>query len=307
MLAAPIWPAKADLSSEEQYLRLKKLRYPVMATPKIDGIRCVTLPSLKSLCSPVSRTLKPIPNAYVRYELSEHLYTQLDGELVTCSVLGIIESFNDIQSKIMSEWSSPDFKYLIFDCHIFNEDLDYRHRCELLEIMNLPDFCLKLLPTTCEDVDQLLAFEAKCHSEGYEGICFRTPDSPYKCNRSTLREQYLVKMKRFITSKAIVIGFTEEFANCNPETTDALGLTARSFCLDALEPKGTLGSLCVRSEHGIEFGIGTGFTAQQRRKLWKDRANVIGKTVLYRHQTHGQKDAPRIPVFKSFTDYELNS
>lgn len=41
-----------------------KLDYPQMASPKLDGIRCVMQDDM-----PVSRTLKPIPNHYIQDEL----------------------------------------------------------------------------------------------------------------------------------------------------------------------------------------------------------------------------------------------
>ena len=40
-----------------------QLVYPVLVTPKLDGIRCLVKDT-----GVVSRTLKPIPNKYIRKE-----------------------------------------------------------------------------------------------------------------------------------------------------------------------------------------------------------------------------------------------
>jgi DNA ligase-1 len=56
---------------------LNDINYPVMASPKLDGIRCVT-PNGDVL----SRNLKAIPNHHVRHTLQALRVQGLDGELM---------------------------------------------------------------------------------------------------------------------------------------------------------------------------------------------------------------------------------
>ena len=54
---------------------LAAVRFPVLASPKLDGVRCVIRDGVA-----MTRTLKPIPNRHVRAMLA-HL-PDLDGELI---------------------------------------------------------------------------------------------------------------------------------------------------------------------------------------------------------------------------------
>jgi DNA ligase-1 len=155
---------------------------------------------------------------------------------------------------------------------------------------------------------ELERFEERCLAEGYEGICFRTPNSPYKYGRSTPKEQYLVKMKRFETAEAIVVGVVEEMHNSNPAERNELGYQERPSNKRGMVGKGRVGALVCRPFDGNEtFQIGSGFTQIQREQMWaslhSDGENpVIGKIVQYKHQPHGRKDKPRIPIFLGFRD-----
>src|SRR6187549_2369059 len=88
---------------------LEQVRYPVMVSAKLDGIRCLGTDN-----GPVSRTLKNIPNKYVRRMLSQALYSGLDGELIVGSPTAE-DVFQQTTSGIMSVQGEPDFKWLVFD------------------------------------------------------------------------------------------------------------------------------------------------------------------------------------------------
>src|ERR1022692_2590306 len=85
--------------------------------------------------------------------------------------------------------------------------------------------------------------------------------------------------------------------NDNAPTESALGYQVRSSHSENMIGKNRLGALIVRTSAGIEFKIGTGFDATQREFMWLAQASLIGKIVTFKHQAHGQKEAPRIPVF----------
>lgn len=291
---------------------LSLLRYPVLATPKLDGIRCVTLDGVSEFkdgqCLPVCRSLKPVPSDMIRRQLSL-LPPGLDGELITYEEQDLIRTqlirrpFNRVQSDIMSTLSTPNFRYHIFDSGFLSDrKWPYVDRVLALSSLELPAWCLKFIPVECESAEALQEYEEQCVSEGYEGICHRTIDSPYKHGRSTLREQWLVKMKRFVTAEAGVIGTYELMGNNNPMTYNMLGHAERSSHKANMVGKGVLGGLLLRLPDGREFGVGTGFDSTQRRDLWLQRDSLIGKTVTFKHQPHGAKDLPRTPVFVGFRD-----
>lgn len=307
----PMLSAKAE--------SLAMLRYPVLATPKIDGIRCLTInPQILThkahICDAVSRNLKQIPNQYIWGRMAADLPPGLDGELITGTTLpdGKFEEhkFNEVSSNVMSNMGFPDFRYIVFDCghnSIFSGDipnLGYQDRVEmLLSKVQLPDYCVKLLPVWCKDLQHLMAYEAACLEQGYEGVMIRTPDSPYKFGRSTLKEQWLVKIKRFQDSEAEVIGWDELMHNDNPIERSAIGAAERSSHQENMVPAGTLGAFRVRDlSTRIEFSVGTGYSASQRQDFWNRREFLMGSVMKYRHQPHGTHEAPRFPVFLGWRD-----
>ena len=303
MLAAALArPSEAEGVLENT---LKMLRWPVLATPKIDGIRLLTMDwpaPPPALSVPVCRSLKQLPNDYVRSRIAL-CPPGLDGEVITHDPRGLFEDrdrpkdFHGVQSDLMTEAGAPLFSYLVFDCGFMsNPRRPYGERVEMLKGAELPEFCKKLIPKRCDNAEELREFMAWCVGQGHEGICFRTFDSPYKHGRSTLRQQWLIKWKLFSTSEAVIIGFEEEMHNENIATLDALGHQVRSSHQENMVGKGRLGALVVRMGD-VEFKIGTGFTAEQRSTLWESRDSLIGQLVTFKHKSHGQKDAPRLPVF----------
>lgn len=275
---------------------IDKVKYPVLCTPKLDGIRCLIING-----QAVSRKFKPIPNNYIREQL-KGLPENLDGELITYTN-GIRDNFNIVSSKVMSEDGEPEFTYEVFDYVKTNLTQNYQFRMIMLDLLNLPEFCNKLLPIFIYDEQELLDYESKCLNEGYEGIMLRIPEGPYKCGRSTPKEAYLLKMKRFEDSEAIIIGFEERMHNTNEATKDAFGKTERSSHKDNMVPMGTLGSLRVRDiKTGKEFNIGTGFDDATRQWMWDNKEKLMGDIAKYKHQPSGSDELPRFPVFLGLRD-----
>ena len=284
----------------------ENLRYPVYATPKLDGIRTLTIHPViartkDQRCSPVTRNINEIPNQHI-FKTMIDLPIGLDGELMVGT------TFNETSSAVMSRDGWPDFRYVIFDMghqQIFNggKQLRYLERLDVLQQVDLPDYCQKLLPIAINNPEELLAYEIACLGQGYEGCMIRTADSPYKFGRSTLNEQYLLKVKRFEDGEAIIIGFEEKYTNTNEATTSELGYTERSTHAAGMHPAGVLGALRVRDlKTNVEFSVGTGFDVMQRATLWATRSLLEGRTIKYKHQPYGQVDAPRFPVFLGFRD-----
>jgi DNA ligase 1 len=265
--------------------------FPVLATQKLDGIRCLIQNG-----QAVSRNFKPIQNSYIREQLSKGLPDGLDGELILEG-----KEFNEVSSAVMREDGTPDFRYYVFDYVSGDLDDTYTNRMAALDKLPLPSFCVKLLPKVILNLPTLLAYENKCVGEGYEGVMIRTPDSPYKCGRSTSREGYLQKIKRFTDSEAVIVDFEERLHNENEATTDLLGHTKRSSHQENMVKTGTLGALRVKDiKTQIEFKIGTGYDDALRQEIWDNKDKYSKLLVKYKSQAAGAKDAPRFPVFIGF-------
>ena len=280
--------------------------YPFLATPKIDGIRCITQQKLivemfdKATIQGVSRTITPIPNRYIQKFLNQWGLLNLDGELLTYTN-GKMDSYNDAQSKIMTASGEPDFKFHVFD---IVAPTDYWERMSCLKDMKDAfvdsTMLLKVLPILVRNKDELLAYEQACLELGFEGIMLRNVDGPYKFGRSTKTEGWLIKIKRFEDAEAIVAGFEELMHNQNEQEVNELGLLERSDHKANKIPGNKLGALQVIGHNGIKFNIGSGFTDEQRIEIWMNKEKYLMQNVKYKYQPHGKKEAPRCPIFLGF-------
>jgi len=273
---------------------LPKLGYPVLVSAKIDGLRCLVRGfELKT------RTLKNIPNAHTRAVFDDPRLEGFDGELVVGDPFSPTV-FNDSQSGLMTKDGRPDVAYYVFDLH--NEDLPYAERLRILEerfkgLEGLPVVFLE--QRLVNSHEELEAFEEEVLAKGYEGVIIRSPQAPYKYGRSTLNQQWMLKLKRFEDSEAEIIGFVEGQTNNNQAVTDERGHTKRSTHKENMVPSGTLGSLMVRDiYYGWEFEIGTGFSAKEAQEIWNTRKSKMGAIVNYQFFKVGMIDKPRFPSYK---------
>jgi len=270
-----------------------KLQYPVYATPKLDGIR-----ALKIDGALVSRNFKAIPNSHLRSIFEHILPDGTDGELILINGKPCGADFGKTSSAVMSEDGRPEVLYHAFDLVKDSARKPYLDRIYDLEHAVRSTYVRVLSPRKLDSESELLSYEKQCLSQGYEGIMLRTGDGPYKFGRSTEREGWLLKLKRFDDSEAIVLGFECKYSNQNEADEDAFGHTKRSSCKDGLVAMDTLGKLIVKDIHSdIEFGLGTGFDDAQRSNIWRNQAKYLGKIAKYKFQACGVKEKPRFPVF----------
>lgn len=273
---------------------LSNVRLPVYASLKLDGIRCIIQNGMA-----VSRTLKPIPNQYVQQCL-KGLPDGLDGELIVGNP-NHPDVFNITQSGIMSVEGMPEFKFWVFD--YCNEKLyakePFSMRFSYLDIV-ARNPCIILKHYKFDNMEKLLQFEEWAVSNGFEGIMVRDPNGPYKFGRSTDKQGWLLKMKRFHDSEATIIGFEELRKNENEQETDERGYSTRSKKAEGMAPANTLGALLCKLDNGIEFSCGSGFNDSLRIMVWKDRDHYLNKRIKFKYQNFTADKKPRMPIFLGF-------
>lgn len=289
MAYKPMLAGKPKFDKEGQMI----ISFPVIVQAKLDGIRA-------AVCGGklVSRSLKPIPNEFTRAILEQSEYEGLDGELIMGSPIEP-DCYRKTNSAVMSSDGEPGLTYYVFD--LWNHPGTYEERYEALCNMPLPECAEIVYNEYAYDQAHLDALEATLIDAGHEGGILRGPDTLYKFGRGTASKGDLVKLKRFTDGEAEVIGVEEEMHNANEATTNELGRTARSSHKANKVGKATLGALLVRDiVSGIEFSVGTGFTAADRKSMWENQDSLIGQFIKYKSFLIGVKEKPRHPVFLGF-------
>jgi DNA ligase 1 len=279
-------PGEDPLSFPDYF---KKLKYPLLASPKFDGIRCTVKNS-----NALSRSGKLLPSTQVQSEFTS--YNHLDGEIIEgdATDFGV---YNRTQGFVMSYNKPGNLAYYVFDyCHPdwlnrpFYERLSYAKGL----IPSVGNYYF-IEHEDIEDYDALIAYEEKQLALGFEGIMMRDPVGRYKNGRGTFNEGLIYKLKRFKDAEAVIVDIIEGFKNENAKEKDELGFSKRSEKAEGLVKSGMAGRIIGRYE-GQEIDIAPGaFTHDERIRLLADRTSYIGSMVKFRYMEHGMKDKPRFP------------
>lgn len=280
-----------------------KLRFPLIASPKLDGIRAVMQDGLLR-----SRSLKPIPNHNVQ-KMFAGLPEGTDGELIVGDSTD--EPFRRTTSVVMSDDKPADgVKLHVFD-RMGGEAFIVRFThiaehlgCRMDNVVIVPHNQIR-------DLTALDLMERVYLKNGYEGLMLRDPAGPYKHGRASEKEAWLLKVKRFEDAEARVIGVYAEMENKNEEFTNELGRTARSSHQANKVAKDQLGGFHVVGVggryDGVEFDVSSSSISHDLRRLWWNdhpETHLLGQILTYKFFPTGGDTKPRHPIFKAFRSKE---
>jgi len=295
---------KAMLASD---YKESKVRFPVIAQPKIDGVR-----GLNMLGRLTGRSLKAHANRYTTDLYSVAALVGLDGELaaerethpdlcrITSSALGTIKG-------------EPFTVWWLFDYVVSSTiDLPYEFRMQELrarveelckqDALSHVTRCLRVVPSVlCNTLEELLDLDAAWLDMGFEGTILRDPNGMHKQGRSTVTEGGLLRIKRFIEEEAEVLDFEEGETNLNPAQINEMGQTFRSTHKENMIPNGKVGRmLCRNIKDGKAITVSPGrMTDEERVKYFENPALLIGQVIKYQHFPKGVKDKPRFPTYQT--------
>ncbi len=307
MISKPMLAATAHAAD------LDNVNWPMLVSPKLDGIRMINHPVL----GPVTRSFKPVPNKFIRNSLESILGgAPLDGELVGIKG-GKVMDFNATQSAVMTRSGQPQYRYMVFD-HFYNSTASFVTRladaAAFVRFLNEPEYVEFVHHTLIKDKEDFITRAERYLDEGYEGAMLRDIDGPYKSGRSTLKQGWLLKYKEWADAEGTVVGFEERMHNANEDVRDNFDHAKRSSHKENMVPMGTLGSLVLDTEWG-ELRVGTGFDDSLRLEIWTRNVGPQwqpdsftepdrGRKVSFKYQAFGMQDKPRFPVFLHFREEE---
>jgi DNA ligase-1 len=281
----------------------KNLKFPLLASPKLDGIRCIIK---EGACK--SRKYLDLPSKFIQSAFKD--FAELDGEIIIGPETAH-DVYNTTQSYVMSFSKNPAPKivqFCVFDYALETAaHLPFYKRYELvrqyidtyLRTYTLPNnYIVNIVPHKwCNDLLSLIQFENEMLALGYEGIMMRDPYGIYKHGRSTYKQGILLKLKRFQDDEAEVIGFVPMQRNDNELETDELGYAKRSSAKAGMVEQDLLGKFLVKYEdQELEIAPGV-LTLEEKKHIWLNRPFFLRKILKFRHFPYGVKDKPRFPRF----------
>lgn len=204
---------------------VKEVPFPVLVTPKLDGFRVLTRPTVEAgkKCRVITRAMdKTIVNNFTREWMEENLPPELDGELLTIGADGKAEEFHTVSGKLRKMDGEPNFQFHVFD--VVSEE-PYVQRMSILEKTRLPrGRCRKVLPLGINCEEALIDQYHHYLKQGHEGLMMRTIGGPYKQGRSTSKEWFLMKLKPVVHEEAWAVGVVEGETNGNKNALKKYGL-----------------------------------------------------------------------------------
>lgn len=296
-----------------------KIRFPVIAQPKIDGVRALNMTGTLT-----GRSLKKHANRHVTGYFSHSSLAGFDGEMaagqechpdlcrLTTSALSTIDSAPWIMWHVF-DYVTPETKSLPYEQRL----VAMASRVAALKAdpqLHKLACHLQLIPSVmCASLEQLLEVDAVWLDMGYEGTILRDPQGLHKQGRSTVKEGGLLRIKRFIDFEVEVTEILEGVTNTNEAQTNELGLQFRSTHQENMVPNGMVGAMMGRvikdildSKGAVLFAegsivkIGAGsMTHEDRVRFFKEPALLIGQIAKAKMFPKGVKDKPRFPTFQS--------
>lgn len=297
-----------------------KLRFPVIAMPKIDGVRALHLGDQLT-----GRSLKTHGNRYVTSFFTSFEFQGFDGEMAAQA-----ETHPDLcritSSALASREGEPFVLWWLFDwVSPVTKDLPYHDRLVALAgyvsaLQSQPNRDpaaghLRLVPwKLCNNIDELEDYDEANLDAGYEGTIVRDPQGKYKEGRSTAREGGYLRIKRFVEADARVVSITEGQQNGNEAQVNELGQQFRTTHQANMVPNGMVGNMqCVTTEdvmslngksiiipRGQEITVSPGkMPHADRKRYFENQDLLVGKTIKFKFFPVGIKDKPRFPTFNS--------
>lgn len=310
---------------------LDEIKYPKYASYKLDGIRCVFHPELGM----VSRSLKPIQNKQLQekfkdlIELSKTNNMIYDGEMYhhdltfqQITALVMTQNFMDAKTckKLNKEVSTlcnfyttensvgfnNPLQFHCFECYYYDDD-NFTQRLIMLDSMEKMDNLVIVKQTIVNSKQEILDLFKTALDDGYEGLILRDPKSPYKFGRSTLKEEYCLKVKPFETFDAAIIEVqqsTEVDPNAEKKTNE-LGRSVTSRKKDDRILIEKASAFMVKyNEETVKVSLA--MTDEEKEEVWQNKESYIGRMIEYKGMQIGAKNVPRHPVFVRFREDKNN-
>jgi DNA ligase 1 len=186
-----------------------RLRFPLLASPKIDGMR-VSITER----GPVTRSGALLPNERFRAYLDREELRSLDGELTFGNPVASDVVQRSIGAGMSRKGPAPErgLSFWVFDSFAHPErPFTERYREVTRAVKRAAQPLVQIVPQTrVRTPDELNEIETRFLGLGFEGAVIRRPDARYYFGRIQPRTQALLKVKRRELMTGHIVGISRK-------------------------------------------------------------------------------------------------
>lgn len=265
--------------------KLKYVKFPALAQPKLDGARCLAIVE-NGKVKLFSRTQKEYTSVpHINEEIARIFKgflpsidrpLILDGELYNHKYK---HDFNTIMSLIKREDVHPDHKLVQYHIYDAVGPGNYDERTNsIFGQLHKATYLEEVETVTVDSQLDLEQYQAACVENGYEGCMYRNPEAAYEHKRSS----GLLKVKSFKDDEFKIVDVEE---GCG-------------------KLMGRVGAFYCELPDGRTFKAKPMGTLAFVKELWKNKKECLGKMATIKYQNLTPDGVPRFPVLKCIRDYE---
>ena len=283
---------KPQLAPNQQP-ELENIKYPILASYKLDGIRCIFYKG-----QILSRSLKQIQNKQLREKFeplrqySEDYNCILDGEIYSSELtfqeitsMVMTQNFEDSKSikKFGKVIEIPDhLKFYCFD--VIKDDnfelvFSVRYAENVLKVgATFPRLAVSLYHKRIESKEEIESYFEEALNDDYEGLILRDYDGRYKCGRGTLKEGIIYKVKPFRSFDAQITGVVQA-TKVNPNAEKKINELGRSVTSKKVGDRILIekASAFNVSYEDKELKVVIAMTDSEKEEIWKNKDSYIGR------------------------------
>ncbi len=296
---------------------LEQISYPLLASTKLDGYRCIFFKG-----EMLTRSLKQVQNKQLREKYKSLIeYSKVNNLILDGEIYSHELTFQELNKFFMSEDLESErsikrygkvielpehVKFYMFDC-VKNDRFEEKFITRLSflddvkkEFSDIVFFINQHYVYSSNDVSEV--FE-KVLEKGYEGLILKDANGKYKCGRGTVKEGLIYKVKPFLTFDAEIID-VEQATKVDPiaeKKTNELGRSVTSKKKDDRILIEKASAFVVKYEDK-ELKVTLAMNDEEKEEVWMNKEKYIGKMIEYKGMLVGAKDVPRHPVFLRYRE-----
>ena len=296
---------------------LNDLNYPLFASTKLDGIRCLFIKG-----EMLSRSLKQIQCKQLREKLEPlRKYSEENNVILDGEIYGHGMTFQEITHFVMTKdleesktvkknggvTAIPEeLKFYCFDC-VKDDNFDEPFSTRIKRISFIRDMFSDIFFEVGQNLihsqEEINYQFENVIEQGYEGLILKSLDGRYKCGRGTLNEGLIFKVKPFLDFDAEVIGLVQS-TEVNTDAEKKTNEMGRSVTSKKQNDRHVIDKAsCFKVLYeGKEVKVVIALPDEDKKYIWNNPEEFIGRMIQYKGMMVGAKDLPRHPTFQRYRD-----